>query len=322
MKCSIVIRCCNEEHHIERLLQGILLQTESDVEIIAVDSGSTDSTLDILSRYPVRVLSIAPDEFSFGRSLNIGCRNANGEFLLIISAHTYPVYKNWINELISPFNDERIAMVYGKQRGDINSNYAEHQIFKRWFPDKSCMNQRHPFCNNANAAIRKETWEKNIYDETLTGLEDLDLAKRLMQQGFRIAYNASAEVIHIHNESWQRVRLRYQREAVAHRDIFPQQKFSFMDFLYYLSVNITNDLGAAFKDKTLKEHFIDIIFFRLMQFWGTFQGFNKRSPTSDALRHCFFYPEKSCQNDTSETQRSSNMKLDYSKSVKQISVNE
>ena len=48
-----------------------------DVEIILVDSGSTDETVAMTKRYPVRVLSIKPEEFSFGRSLNIGCAKAH-----------------------------------------------------------------------------------------------------------------------------------------------------------------------------------------------------------------------------------------------------
>ena len=60
-RCSVVIRCCNEEHHIGRLLSGITQQTIRDAEIIVVDSGSTDATLSIASRYPVKIRHIHPD---------------------------------------------------------------------------------------------------------------------------------------------------------------------------------------------------------------------------------------------------------------------
>ena len=86
-KLSIVIRCYNEEEHIGRLLSGIMQQTVKDVEVVIVDSGSTDATLSIASRYPVRVVHIAPQEFSFGRSLNRGCAAATGDILVFASAH-------------------------------------------------------------------------------------------------------------------------------------------------------------------------------------------------------------------------------------------
>ncbi len=187
MKVSIIIRCFNEEEHIGRLLSGILEQNHTDREIIVVDSGSTDATLSIVSAFPVHTLHIPPDRFSFGRSLNLGCTAARGEILVLASAHVYPLYRDWLELLIRPFADERTACTYGRQRGDERTRYAERQVFARWFPDQSNPDQQHAFCNNANAAIRRTVWEQNPYDETLTGLEDIDWAKRVMNQGLKVA---------------------------------------------------------------------------------------------------------------------------------------
>jgi len=178
MKCSIIIRCYNEEEHIGRLLTGIMEQTIKNVEIILVDSGSTDATLAISSRFPVKIVSIKPEDFSFGRSLNIGCQHATGEFIAIASAHVYPVYKDWLEKMLQPFVDNQIGLAYGKQRGNEITKYTEHQIFAKWFSEISDLNQTHPFCNNANAAIRRDLWSQIPYDESLTGLEDLDWSKK------------------------------------------------------------------------------------------------------------------------------------------------
>ena len=105
MNVSIVIRCYNEERHIGRLLSGIMQQTLSDVEIVVVDSGSTDATLTIAARYPVRVVSMTPEEFSFGRSLNRGIEAASGDHIVICSAHVYPTYRDWLERLLAPFAD-------------------------------------------------------------------------------------------------------------------------------------------------------------------------------------------------------------------------
>jgi glycosyltransferase involved in cell wall biosynthesis len=87
--CSIVIRAFNEEKHIGRLLNGIARQTVKDVQVILVDSGSTDRTVEIARSHGAEVVSISPEEFTFGRSLNAGMRQAKAELVLIASAHVY-----------------------------------------------------------------------------------------------------------------------------------------------------------------------------------------------------------------------------------------
>jgi glycosyltransferase involved in cell wall biosynthesis len=80
---SIVIRCYNEEENIGRLLTGIFEQSINDIEVIVVDSGSTDRTFSIASSFPVSIHNISPREFSFGRALNVGCTAATGEFIVM-----------------------------------------------------------------------------------------------------------------------------------------------------------------------------------------------------------------------------------------------
>lgn len=128
------------------------------MEIILVDSGSTDATAAIASRYPVQLLHVEPDEFTFGHSLNLGISQAKTEFIVIASAHVYPVYSDWLERLLIPFTDPTVDLTYGKQRGNSNTKFSERQIFARWYPENSDLHQTHPFCNNANAAIRRQLW--------------------------------------------------------------------------------------------------------------------------------------------------------------------
>jgi rhamnosyltransferase len=152
--CSLVIRAFNEERSIGRLLEGVRRQTVQDVEIILVDSGSTDATVAIAARYGAKVVHIPPAEFTFGRSLNLGLAATTRSLVALASAHVYPVYPDWLERLLAPFSDSRVALTYGKQRGGENSKFSEHQIFARWFPGESISQQENPFCNNANAALR------------------------------------------------------------------------------------------------------------------------------------------------------------------------
>ena len=313
-RCSLLIRCYNEEEHIEKLLRGILEQTESDLEIVVVDSGSTDNTVAIASSYPVKIISIKPEEFSFGRALNIGCKEAQGEFIVIASAHVYPVYRDWLEHLLAPFSDPKVALTYGKQQGNEYTKYSEHQVFAKWFPEQSDFNQPHPFCNNANAAIRRSLWETLPYDESLTGLEDLDWAKRAQKLEYKIAYVADAPIVHVHQETPARIYNRYRREALALKRILPQEQFRFRDFIRFFIGNTISDYFHAWHDGILAKEFINIFVFRLMQFWGTYQGFHDL--ISNQLKQTFYYPHRMVRfKSDSETQ--SDRLIDYASILQQ-----
>ena len=289
MNCSIVIRAYNEERYIGRLLEGIRHQTLKDVEILLVDSGSTDSTIAMAESFGTRIVHIPPEEFTFGRSLNFGIQASSCELIVIASAHVYPVYPDWLESLLRPFGNEKVALVYGKQRGPEYAKFSEQQIFHQWFPDVSKPIQETAFCNNANAAIRKSVWEKNPYDETLTGLEDLAWAKWAKERGYDIAYIAEAEVVHVHNETPRGVFNRYRREAMAFKQIYPESHFNVYDFIRLTTMNILSDLWHAARDRVLWKNLASIFWFRFMQFHGTRMGYQESSLLTPQLRETFYY---------------------------------
>lgn len=292
-RISIIVRCYNEADHIGKLLHGISQQSADDYEIVLVDSGSTDGTLEIAREFGVdRIEHIEPEKFSFGRALNYGCEAADGEFCVIASAHVYPKREDWLECLLSKFDDEDVALVYGKQRGNDVTAFSENQIFKQWFPDHDIDRQPHPFCNNANVAIRRELWEEFPYDEHLTGLEDIDWAKRVQKAGYEITYASGAEIVHVHDETAREILNRYRREAYAHKEIMPDQSFSLFDFVKLSIQNIASDYRVALDESKFRSNVVEIPTFRLLQFWGTYRGFNKQGPISDDLWQRFFYPDR------------------------------
>jgi rhamnosyltransferase len=288
---SIVVRSFNEEKHIDKLLKGICNQSYEKTEIILVDSGSTDKTLEIAKQYPVKIVSINPENFTFGYSLNMGCREARGEYLVIASAHVYPVYIDWLETLIEILEDNSVGLVYGKQRGDETSRYSERQLFKKWFPENADYNQLHSFCNNANAAIKKQHWLENNYDENLTGLEDIAWASYMQKKGLKIIYEPRAEVKHLHDETFDRIYNRYRREAIALRQIYSDQKFTFIDFILLCAGNIISDWFHALEEKHLSNYILEIVQFRFCQFWGTYNGQNKSNSLTDELKKKLYYPK-------------------------------
>ena len=300
--CSIVIRAYNEEKHIGRLLTGIMQQTLKDVQIILVDSGSTDATVGIASRFPVEIVHIKPEDFTFGRSLNLGIARAKADVVVMASAHVYPVYPDWLEKLIAPFAEENVGLAYGKQRGADATHFSEHQIFQHWFPDVSKPRQDYPFCNNANSAIRFALWQEHPYDEVLPALEDLAWAKWVQEKGFAISYVPEAEIIHVHEEAWKSVFNRYQREGMAFKQIYPDAEFGPKDRWQYFVQNVRSDWKAARAQGCWKEVWREVMRFRWQQFNGTYQGY-KTGTLTWKLRETFYYPH----NELPEEKKSSRM---------------
>ncbi len=295
-RVSIIIRAFNEEKHLGFLLQAIQDQRFTDFEIILVDSGSTDRTLVIAARYPVQIQHIQPADFTFGRSLNIGLRAAKGEVAVIASAHVIPLDANWLKNLVTPFDDPMVAIVYGKQRGDDHSKFSEAQHFIKWFPEQSDLNQEHPYCNNANLALRLSIWKTYPFDETLTGLEDLALASALREQGYKIAYVADAGVAHLHDETAAQIMNRHRREAIALKRILPKSRFTLWHFASLFVRSVFSDCAVALRQKVFLHEIAGIISFRFFQYLGTFRGYHDPVDPSLALRQVFYYPPGSLEN--------------------------
>ncbi len=165
--CSVIVRAYNEEQHIGKLFAGIRQQTMKNIQVILVDSGSTDRTVEIAHEFEVQVVNIAPHEFTFGRSLNLGISHADADVLVFASAHIYPVYPDWLESLTAPFMDKQVAVCYGKQRGTRDSKFSEQQIFQHCFSDTSKLVQNNPFCNNCQCRNSQKCWEKHSYDESI-----------------------------------------------------------------------------------------------------------------------------------------------------------
>lgn len=288
---SVIIRALNEAEHLPALYSGLLRQTKQPDQIILVDSGSTDDTVAISEAHGADVVHIAPKDFSFGRSLNVGCERATGEILVLVSAHVYPIDEYWLANLVEPFQRREVVLSYGHQTGDHRTRFSEIQLLRQWFPEQSDPDQSTPFCNNANCAVRRSEWEQHPYDEDLTGLEDMHWASSALRRGGKIAYRADASIVHLHDEKFARVRNRYRREAIAHRRIFDDQRLGAFEALALLVANVGRDYLAALARRQLVANVVDIPAFRAAQYFGSWEGFRSRGEVSSELKRRFYYPK-------------------------------
>lgn len=298
---SIIYRALNEERWFDLSLNMMQKQVLDGLtmEIVLVDSGSTDGTLHIAHKHDCRVTHIKKSDFSFGRSLNQGCDFSSGKYLVFISAHCIPSDEHWLQNLVNPLLNKQASYVYGRQVGNEVSQFSEKQIFNKYFPEESQIPQEGFFVNNANSAILREIWQTHRFDEKVTGLEDMVLGKTLVEQGKSIAYVADASVIHVHEESFKQTQWRYYREALTLRDILPDIHMGIWDFFRYLFASIGHDLKMAGRQKQ-RSKFLSIVKFRFAQFWGSYKGHNEINKLSRTQKERYYYPAPSKKNEESE----------------------
>lgn len=291
---SIVYRSLNEEKWLGQSIAAAKAQRLAPgrrVELLIVDSGSTDATLDIAAREGLRIVQIKKADFTFGRSLNYGCAAATGDILVFISAHCIPAHDRWLENLIAPLDASAADYSYGRQIGHASATrFSEHQVFDHYYGERDKIPQAELFVNNANAALLKSAWARRRFDEAATGLEDLVFGKALQRDGGRLAYVADAPVVHIHEETLNETKRRYYREALTLREIFPEVHFHFGDFVRCVAAGVFHDFAEALTQRRFFAEAAGIVAYRTMQYWGALRGHNEHRILSRAQKESYYYP--------------------------------
>lgn len=199
---SIILRTRNEAHSIRKCIESIRSQEYSaKIEIIVVDNGSTDGTLELSNSLADKLVLI--ENYTPGRALNLGVANSLGEMCVFTSAHCIPSESKWLEKLINPFLDtaqskKKLAGVYGRQLPDRNSVPIDIKDMWTIFGPESKIQLLNPFFHNANSAIPKHLLQQYPFDDKATNVEDRIWARLVQSHGYYIYYNSNASVIHSH----------------------------------------------------------------------------------------------------------------------------
>jgi rhamnosyltransferase len=214
---SIVIPVKNGEASIKACLDGIFTQTLNDkLEVIIIDSGSTDGTLELVKQYPVRLYQILSSEFNHGATRNLGVTYAKGEFVVMTVQDARPRDNKWLELMMEHFSDPEVAGVCGGQcvphepdknphewyRPTKMDGFISYQFKKNEF-DKLTNQQVRSYCgwDDVNAIYRKSILEAIPFLNVSYG-EDFVWAYHALKNGYNIVYDSRAKVYHYHHASF------------------------------------------------------------------------------------------------------------------------
>ena len=194
---SIIIRTKNEERWITACLSSIFSQDYKDFEVIIVDNMSTDKTCEKAKKFNITKI-LTCEDYLPGKALNIGVREAKGEYIACISGHCIPVDSKWLSNLLNNLKEPKVGGVYGRQEPMEFTSDADKRDLALVFGLDRKVQRKDTFFHNANSMFKKNIWEEIPFDEDVSNIEDRVWAKKVLERGYEVVYEPMASVYHYH----------------------------------------------------------------------------------------------------------------------------
>ncbi len=207
------------------------------VEFLALDSGSTDGTLEVLAAHSCRVITISLEPFDFGRARDMAFEEARGDIVVSLSQDAIPAHVTWLEHLVRPLDDPGVAASCGRSIPDPDREEAQFPWERNGFfyftrEMRTFFARYGRGLSNANSAIRREVWARLRFGAQPTG-EDFRFQIKLHENGFRIAFPDDASVLHHHNYTVRTLLKRCRNEGLGLRET--GCPYSELDLLYDLA---------------------------------------------------------------------------------------
>jgi rhamnosyltransferase len=235
--CSVVIPTKNGGELFGAVLEGLRRQTIwGAVELIVVDSGSTDQTVSLAERAGATIFRIPPEQFNHGATRDFGISKSSCEKVVLMVQDAVPNDVVTLERLVAALEGENVAGAYARQlprpeadvitKRNLNNwltgrREREVRFIKdaNWYDALSPM-EKYLFCNfdNVCSALNKWAWRLENFGNVWFG-EDIDWSERVLKRGFAIVYEPDAAVIHSHDRP---LHYEYKRTYSCHRKLYQQ----------------------------------------------------------------------------------------------------
>ena len=209
-------------------------ETDWPYEVIVIDSGSTDGTLDVVGRYPVRLIEIPPHSFNHGGTRNLGAAEARGEFVVFLTQDAIPADEQWLTTLVTACDEPSVAGAFSRQLPKPDAHVLTRRGLALWvagqdrrlvkrMPDPETYARTSPYeryllaiFDDVSSCLRKRVWERLPYAELPFG-EDVDWGQRALEAGHALVYEPASRVYHSHNRP---PRYEFKRIYMDHQNLY------------------------------------------------------------------------------------------------------
>jgi rhamnosyltransferase len=206
---SVIVPVRNGGADFRRLLASLdAQQVDRPIELIVVDSSSTDGSAELAREHGARVETIPTAEFTHGGTRNLAAGRASGETLVFTSQDAYAERSDWLARLTAPLDeDPELAGVYGRQLPHHDAHPPERFFLDFLYGERgrtqrartrSELSMDSALFSNVNAAIRREAWEEFPFADDIIMSEDVEWAVRVLLAGYSLRYEPDAPVRHSH----------------------------------------------------------------------------------------------------------------------------
>ena len=230
---AVVIPTRNAGSTLAQLLDRLAEQEGiAAAPIVAIDSGSSDGTVEVLKARGAQVLSVATDQFNHGETRNLALSAVRTEFAVLTVQDAVPASKTWLASLVEPLRqDPLVAGTYARQRARPDASRITSHYLSGWIAAQDRPRvagpitpaafealtpiQRYLLCvfDNVCSCIRMSVWRTIPFRRTRIA-EDLEWALEVLQSGHRLTYVPDAVVWHSHDRS---ARYELRRTYLVHQ---------------------------------------------------------------------------------------------------------
>lgn len=203
-RVSVIMRAKNSDWVIAQALGALYSQSFVDFELIVVDSGSTDKTLDIVRQYPCKLIQIEATQYYPGAVLNMAIEQSRGELIVFQNSDSVPLSQQSLQRLVDAFDDPTVDAALARQLPRPEAETWVKKDYEISFPDAE-QTPNWIRLSLPMAAMRKTAWEKHPFYTDAWASEDTEWGQWAVQNGLNIKYIKDAIVMHSHNYTLKQI---------------------------------------------------------------------------------------------------------------------